>query len=69
MTTTVPVSSLVLPTVPKTKVLTCEPGPRATSTALPMALDCTPGSRNPQESRVTRAKIQAYHFWPMAFSM
>jgi hypothetical protein len=38
-----------------------------TPTAIPLA--CTPGRSRPVAITVANANVQAYHFWPIAFSM
>ena len=67
-TTNDAVMSLVILTMPIDVVMT-EPPPNASSAALPMLFDCTVGNNNAVAIIVAIAKIHAYHFWPMAFSM
>ncbi|CSA58197.1 Uncharacterised protein [Vibrio cholerae] len=58
---TVPVKILAKLKVPSA-VSIIGPEPNADSTALPILLDCTPGSNTPQAKMVAIAKTQAYHF-------
>ena len=67
--TLMPAMSLLRAMSPRKRVLIIVSPPKATSVAFAIAFDCTPGKRKPQAISVVRAKIQAYHFWPSAFSM
>jgi len=52
-----------------TSALTQVGTPQAVFMPWAMLLACTPGSSSPEAITMTMAKIQAYHFWPIAFSM